>query len=107
MSDAPPIPAAIAAVPTTTSAGQDAPPGPGELLERHKQYADKFRDWMLGLNRHDFMQARKLLDAMMHAYAKHTMKLHSPPMRENNDVPGKTSDGAPDLGVPPDGIPAA
>lgn len=103
---APPIPAAIAAVPPTTSAGQIAPDS-GELLGRHKEYARRFHDWLLGLNRHDFMQAKKLLDAMMHAYAKHTMKIHSPPSRENNDVPGKTSDGAPDTGVPPEGPAAA
>ena len=108
MSDqAPPIPAAIAAVPPDTAAVTNEQPGPGELLDRHKQYAARFHEWLLGLNRADFMQAKKLLDAMMHAYAKHTMKIHSPPARKDEDVSGTTSDGAPDSSVPPEGPAAA
>jgi hypothetical protein len=80
------------------------PAGPGELLEQHKRYAARFNEWMLGLNRADFMQAKKLLDAMMHAYAKHTMKIHSPPAKKDDaNAPGKTSEGSPDSGVPAPG----
>lgn len=101
MNESPPIPAAIAAVP---SLAEVKATGPGELHQRHLDYATKFDTWLRGLNRADFMQAKKLLDAMIFAYAKHTMKIHSPPMREaDNDVPSKTSDGAPDMGVPPEG----
>jgi hypothetical protein len=100
MSDVPPIPSAIAAVPSL-AADSNAQAGSGELLERQRQYIDKFGDWLRNLNRHDFMQAKKLLDAMMHAYAKHTMKLHSPPAKkDDSNVPGTQSEGAPDSGLP-------
>ena len=104
MSDTPPIPAAIAAVPSLAAAST-VTPGLGEGFdERKRVYVDKFRDWMLGLNKHDYLQAKKLLDAMMHAYTRHTMKLHSPPAKKDDtDVSGKTSDGAPDSNLPPQG----
>ncbi len=70
---------------------------PGALSERHHKYAEEFKQWLLGLNRHDFAQCRRVMEQMTRAYFKHTVKVHSPPMRvENNDDPGKTSDGQPD-----------
>lgn len=101
-----PIPSAIAAV--STPSADSVAAGPGQLLDQHKRYAERFHEWLLNLNRHDFMQAKKLLDAMMHAYAKHTMKIHSPPAKkDDNNVSGTTSDGSQDPRVPPDGGSAA
>ena len=68
---------------------------PGALSPRHEKYAEEFKQWMLGLNRHDFAQVRGVLEKVTRAYFKHTVKIHSPPMKvENNDDSGKTSDGA-------------
>lgn len=79
----------------------------GALSDRHHKYAEEFKQWLLGLNRHDFAQVRRVLEQMTRAYFKHTIKVHSPPMREtNNDDPGKTSDGAANP-VLPDGPSAA
>jgi hypothetical protein len=73
----------------------------GALSERHHKYAEEFKQWMLGLNRHDFGQVRRVLETMTRAYFKHTVKVHSPPMRdEHNDDSGKTSDGIPDSILP-------
>ncbi len=84
-----------------------AAPKPGGLSERHHKYAEEFKQWMLGLNRHDFYQVRRVLEQMTRAYFKHTIKVHSPPMRDdNNDDSGKTSDGVTEL-VLPDEPPAA
>lgn len=97
-----PIPSAIAAV--STPSADSVAAGPGQLLDQHKRYAERFHEWLLKLNRHDFMQAKKVLDAMMHAYAKHTMKIHSPPAKKDNEnAPGTTSEGSPDSGVPAPG----
>lgn len=88
-------------------AGEAVKPKPGALSERHHKYAEEFKQWLLGLNRHDFGMARRVLEQMTRAYFKHTVKIHSPPMKdENNDVSGTTSDGANDPGVP-SGDPAA
>lgn len=84
-----------------------ATPLKGALSERHHKYAEEFKQWMLGLNRHDFGMARRVLEQMTRAYFKHSIKVHSPPMRDaTNDDPGKTSDGADDP-VLPDAEPAA
>jgi hypothetical protein len=73
----------------------------GALSERHHRYAEEFKQWMLGLNRHDFGQVKRVLETMTRAYFKHTVKVHSPPMRdEHNDDSGKTSDGIPDSILP-------
>lgn len=90
----PQIPAAIAAVPSLAVPAK--PPGSaGTFEQRRDAYADKFSGWLKNLNQHDFLQARKLLDQMMHLYAKHTMKIHSPPAREttNDNVSGSPSPG--------------
>lgn len=68
---------------------------PGALSERHEKYAEEFKQWLLGLNRHDFGQVRRVLEQITRAYFKHTIKVHSPPMKaDNNDDSGKTNDGA-------------
>lgn len=68
---------------------------PGALSLRHEKYAEDFKQWLLGLNRHDFGQVRRVLEQMTRAYFKHTIKVHSPPMKaDNNDDSGKTRDGA-------------
>lgn len=103
MNDTPPIPAAIAAVPSLAVAST-VTPGSGEGFEARKLvYVDKFHDWMMGLNKHDYLQAKKLLDAMMAAYTKHTMKIHSPPAKDESNVSSETSPGAPDPNLPPEG----
>ncbi len=79
----------------------------GALSERHTKYANEFRDWMLGLNRHDFAQVRRVLEQMTKAYFKHTVKIHSPPRREDQNDSSKTSDGAPDPVLPASEPPAA
>ena len=95
--------------PPNTEAADSLSPAkvPGALSERHHKYAEEFKQWMLGLNRHDFLQVRGVLEKMTRAYFKHTIKVHSPPMKaDNNDDSGKTSDRAPDQ-VLPDGPSAA
>ncbi len=94
---------------TTTPIPTDSAPVkvPGALSERHTKYANEFRDWLLGLNRHDFAQARRVLEQMTKAYFKHTVKIHSPPRREENNDSSKTSDGAPDSVLPTSEPPAA
>ncbi len=90
--------------PVDTSALKRAP---GALSPRHEKYAEEFKQWMLGLNRHDFGQVRRVLESITRAYFKHTIKVHSPPMKaDNNDDSGKTSEGAPNP-VLPDEPPAA
>ena len=100
MNDTPPAAETSEAVPSL-AADEAVKPKPGALSERHHKYAGEFKQWMLGLNRHDFAQARSVLEKMTRAYFKHTVQVHSPPMREEND-PSKTSDGQPDP-VLPDG----
>jgi hypothetical protein len=108
MNEIPPVLAADAGSSVAPSADtSELKRAPGGLSERHHKYAEEFKQWMLGLNRADFAQARRVLEAMTKAYFKHTIKVHSPPMRDaNNDDSGKTSDGQPDP-VLPDGTPAA
>lgn len=96
-----PIPPAIAAVPSIPKPETDEVQAGSELSQRHQEYINRFRDWLLGLNKHDFLQAKKLLDNMMHVYAKHVMKIHSPPARTEQDVPGKTSAGPQSPDLPP------
>lgn len=98
MNDAPPVLSLVtASVPPSEA---EKVPDPGALLERHHKYADEFAVWLKGLNRHDFMQAKKVLEALTRAYFKHTVKIHSPPAKDKNDVPGPTSDGAPSENLP-------
>jgi hypothetical protein len=102
--------------PSVLDVGAPAVPGelspakttaPGALSDRHHKYAEEFKQWMLGLNRADFAQAKRVLEQLTRAYFKHTIQVHSPPMRDaNNDDSGKTSDGQPDP-VLPAGDPAA
>ena len=100
MQEQPPqVPPAIAA-PTGTP---DSTAAPAELSERHKKYAEDFKQWLLGLNRHDFVQAKRVLEAMTKAYFKHTVKVHSPPARDeknDTDVPGPTSVGTTGTNLP-------
>jgi hypothetical protein len=70
----------------------DAKKAPEGLTDGQQIHAKKFCDWLMRLNRDDYIQAAKVLNALTHAYFKHTVKVHSPPMREN-DVPSETSDG--------------
>lgn len=80
--------------PLSDTSGDKRPPG--ALSDRHERYAEEFKQWLLGLNRHDFGQVRRVLEQMTRAYFKHTIKVHSPPMKaDNNDDSGKTSDGKP------------
>ncbi len=103
MNETPPSPGLDLATPPSGGPG----PVKGALSERHHKYAEEFKQWMLGLNRFDFAQVRKVLEATTRAYFKHTIKVHSPPMRDdNNDDSGKTSEGSPSP-VLPDEPPAA
>lgn len=99
MNERPPVLAAVPA-PDPSLSGEAKPADPGALLERHHKYADDFAVWLKGLNRADFMQAKKVLEAMTKAYFRHTVKIHSPPAKDKNDVPGPTSDRAPSANVP-------
>lgn len=72
----------------------------GALSERHFKYAEEFKTWMLDLNRHDFAQVRGILEKITRAYFKHTVKIHSPPMKAENNDPSKASDGASDSVLP-------
>lgn len=93
MNDAPPE--------ATTTQPPEPIKVPGVVSERHHKYAEEFKQWLLGLNRHDFAQAKRVLEQLTRAYFKHTVKIHSPPMREaNNDDSGKTSDGVADPVLP-------
>jgi hypothetical protein len=92
MNDVPPTSETSEAAPSVAADGA-VKPKPGALSERHHKYAEEFKQWMLGLNRADFAQAKRVLESMTRAYFKHSVKVHSPPMREEND-PSKTSDGA-------------
>ncbi len=80
------------------------PPGPegsGPLTDAQKLHAKRFYDWLLGLNRADYMEASgKVLNPLMRAYFKHTVKVHSPPARKSNDVSGTTREGEANPGVP-------
>ncbi len=99
MSDTPPSSETPEAA--TVPADGAVKPKPGALSERHHRYAEEFKQWMLGLNRDDFRQVKSVLEAMTRAYFKHTVKVHSPPMRDaNNDDSGKTSDGVADPVLP-------
>jgi hypothetical protein len=104
MNDTPPTSETSEAVPSV-AADEAVKPKPGALSERHHRYAEEFKQWLLGLNRHDFGQVKRVLETMTRAYFKHTVKVHSPPMRDkHNDDSGKTSDGIPDSILPsPDG----
>ncbi len=105
MNETPPAaPGSDLAEPPSSGPG---PAKPGALSPRHEKYAEEFKQWMLGLNRHDFGQVRRVLESITRAYFKHTIKVHSPPMKaDNNDDSGKTSEGAPNP-VLPDEPPAA
>lgn len=107
MNETPPVVAlkdGSSETPLSDTSGDKRPPG--ALSERHTRYANEFRDWMLGLNRADFGQVRRVLEQMTRAYFKHTLKVHSPPMREEHNDPSKTSDGAPDPVLPTSEPPA-
>jgi hypothetical protein len=75
--------------------------GSGPLTDGQLAHAKRFYEWLLGLNRHDYMEASaKVLNPLMRAYFKHTVKVHSPPSRKSNDVSGTPSEGAPNPSVP-------
>lgn len=76
--------------------------GSGPLTDAQRIHAKRFYDWLLGLNRADYMTAAaQVLNPLMRAYFKHTVKVHSPPARqEKNDVHGTPSDRPQDPNLP-------